>query len=122
MNSKKIIVSKVYVDDIKNVTIEVFYKKFTKAVRDILLAQYSHLLSEDKCNRVANILAIKFCNKYYIPTLVSECNNINFMVSIANEYEYEVFNIQNEEYFLKLNKGKMSHRDIFTLQEFKEHK
>ena len=37
------------------------------------------------------------------------------MVSIVDEYEYDYFNLQDEEHFLKLNNGKTTHRNTFVI-------
>ena len=115
MGYKKLLIAKVYVDDIKNISVMEFYKKFVVSIKRSLLEEYGHLLSEDKCNRISNILTIKFITNIKVNKLIEEYNNINFMVSIVDEYEYDYFNLQDEEHFLKLNNGKTTHRNTFVI-------
>ena len=113
MNSiNRLLIAKIYVDDIKNLSIEMFYKKLYISIKKSLVEQYEHILSDTKSNMIASILSVKFCSECNIGMITGKYNNINFMISISNGFNYEYFNTQDEGYFIKKSRGKLTHREI----------
>ena len=89
--------------------------KQAKAIKEALEEQYEHRLTVDKRTLIAHILTMKFCKDYHIELLLSEYNNLNFLLSIEDNCKYKIFDVQDEGYFIHKNEGKLTHRECHNL-------
>ena len=79
---KRLLVARVYLDNIHYLDRISFHRKMFKAIKEALEEQYEHRLTVDKRVLIAHILSMKFYNDYHIELLLSEYNNLNFLLSI----------------------------------------
>lgn len=112
---KRLLVARVYLDNIRYLDSKSFHRKMSMTIKETLVDQYEHMLSIDKCVLIAHILTMKFCNDYHIELLLSEYNNLNFLLSIEDNCRYKIFDVQDEGYFIHKNEGKLTHRECHNL-------
>ncbi len=112
---KRLLVARVYLDNIHYLDRISFHRKMFKAIKEALEEQYEHRLTVNKRTLIAHILTMKFCNDYHIELLLSEYNNLNFLLSIEDNCKYKIFDVQDEGYFIHKNEGKLTHRECHNL-------
>mgnify|MGYP000617899528 CR=1 FL=1 len=100
---KRLLVARVYLDNIHYLDRISFHRKMFKAIKEALEEQYEHRLTVDKRTLIAHILTMKFCKDYHIELLLSEYNNLNFLLSIEDNCKYKIFDVQDEGYFIHKN-------------------
>lgn len=112
---KRLLVARVYLDNIHYLDRISFHRKMFKAIKEALEEQYEYRLTVDKRTLIAHILTMKFCKDYHIELLLSEYNNLNFLLSIEDNCKYKIFDVQDEGYFIHKNEGKLTHRECHNL-------